>query len=182
MSRSVSTDPQPRTGASDAVTVAAPSRRRNRWAQTFIGPVPIAFAVGLLLTAALGAFGVPGLGAWSAWLTGGLSLMFAVAASGRLHPTVRAGLVAMVPPAFPYPALIVATTGVLEAAGAIGLLVPATHTAAALCLALLLVAVYPANVRAARLGDRLGSLSSPLLPRTVEQVLYIAACLAVAFA
>ncbi|WP_394552930.1 DoxX family protein [Agromyces sp. MMS24-JH15] len=163
---------------------AAASPRRNPWAQTFLSPVPIAFAIGTLGTAVLGAvlaaFGIPGLAGWQAWLTGGLSLMFLISASGRLQPKVRAGLVAMVPPGVPNPGLVVAATGVLEAAGAIGLLLPPTHRAAAICLALLLIAVFPANVRAARLGERLGGLFSPLLPRTVEQVVWIAACVAVA--
>lgn len=180
------------TTSSDSATTAATdaaSRRptgRNPWVQTFVSPVPIAFAVGTLGTALTGSV-LAALGAtdaaaaWQAWLTGGLVAMFLIAASGRLHPKLRAGLAAMVPPALPRPDLIVAATGVLEAAGAIGLLVPATHDLAALCLALLLVAVFPANVRAARLGERVGSLSSPLLPRTIEQSVWIAACLAVAF-
>ncbi|WP_395245862.1 DoxX family protein [Agromyces sp. MMS24-K17] len=170
--------------AGTAATPAAPPRRRNPWAQTFLSPVPIAFAIGIAATALVGAvlaaLGTPVLATWQAALTGGLSLMFLIAASGRLNPKLRAGLVAMVPPAIPRPGLVVAATGVLEAAGAIGLLVPATHHAAAICLALLLVAVFPANVHAARLGDRLGGLHSPLLPRTIEQVVFVAACVAVA--
>ncbi|MFF2271449.1 DoxX family protein [Agromyces sp. NPDC058136] len=151
---------------------------RGPWARTFLSPVPIAFAVGVAATALLGALGVPALGTWPAWLTGGLVLMFLMGAVGRLVPAVRAELVAMVPPRLPRPELIVAATGVLEVAGAIGLLVPPTHRLAALCLALLLVAVFPANVHAARSS----SDASPLLPRTIEQLVFVGACLAVAFA
>lgn len=153
------------------------STSRNPWATTFLSPVPIAFAVGIAATALLGAFGIPLLGTWQAWLTGGLVLMFLMGAMGRLIPAVRAELVGMVPPRLPRPELIVAVTGVLETAGAIGLLIPATHQLAALCLALLLLAVFPANVHAAR-TDR---TASPLLPRTIEQILFVGACLAVAF-
>jgi len=174
------------TPSAPSATDATPSRAaRNPWVQTFTSPVAIAFAAGTLGTAlvgwALASFGVTDVAAaWQSWLTGGLVALFLIAASGRLQPRLRAGLAAIVPPALPHPELVVAATGVLEAAGAIGLLVPATHHLAAICLALLLVAVYPANVRAARLGGRVGSLSSPLLPRTVEQLLWIAACIAVA--
>lgn len=153
-------------------------RPRGPWASTFLSPVPIAFAVGIAATALLGALGVPALGSWPAWLTGGLVLMFLMGAVGRLVPPVRAELVAMVPPRLPRPELIVAATGVLETAGAIGLLLPPTHRLAALCLALLLVAVFPANVHAARSS----STASPLLPRTIEQLVFVGACLAVAFA
>ncbi|MFF2494449.1 DoxX family protein [Agromyces sp. NPDC058064] len=153
------------------------STSRNPWATTFLSPVPIAFAVGITATALLGLLGVPALASWPAWLTGGLVLMFLMGAMGRLVPAVRAELIAMVPPRLPHPGLIVAATGVLETAGAIGLLIPATHDLAALCLTLLLVAVFPANVHAARTDHT----ASPLLPRTIEQILFVGACLAVAF-
>ncbi|MFE6965840.1 DoxX family protein [Agromyces sp. NPDC057679] len=175
-----------RTPSNTAATDDARSGRADRtapkprgpWARTFLSPVPIAFAVGIAATALLGALGVPALGSWPAWLTGGLALMFLMGAVGRLVPSVRAELVAMVPPRLPRPELIVAATGVLETAGAIGLLLPPTHRLAALCLALLLVAVFPANVHAARTSRT----ASPLLPRTIEQLVFVGACLAVAFA
>lgn len=164
---------EPRTDR--AGTTAA--RSRGPWARTFLSPVPIAFAVGIAATALLGVPGVPGLGAWQAWLTGGLVLLFLMGAVGRLVPAVRAELVAMVPPRLPRPELVIAATGVLEVVGAIGLLLPPTHHLAALCLALLLVAVFPANVHAARSNPE----ASPLLPRTIEQLVFVGACLAVAF-
>ncbi|WP_240665803.1 DoxX family protein [Agromyces sp. LHK192] len=157
---------------------ASTAPRRNPWVQTFVSPVPIAFVAGTAITAltgaALAAVGIPALAGWQAAVTGGLVALFLMGAIGRLVPGVRAGLVAMVPPALPRPDLIVAATGVLEAAGALGLLFPPTHRLAAWCLAALLVAVFPANVREARRGG------SPLVPRTVEQVGFVAACLAVA--
>ena len=106
--------------------------------------------------------------------------MFLIAASGRLGRH-RAGLIAMVPPRLPKPGLIVAVTGVLEAAGAVGLWLPPTERAAAICLGLLLIAVFPANVRAARERiDLAGEPATPLLPRTIEQLVYLACCIAVA--
>ena len=67
------------------------------------------------------------------------------------HAALRGApdLVRMVPPRFPRPELLVTVTGVLEILGAIGLLIPATAKLAALCLALLLTALFPANIHAA---------------------------------
>jgi uncharacterized membrane protein YphA (DoxX/SURF4 family) len=53
---------------------------------------------------------------------------------------------------FPRSDLIITATGILEILGAIGLMVPRTWRAAALCLVLLLVALFPANVYAALNG------------------------------
>ena len=155
--------------------------RRPAWVGHVFNPVSIALLVGTAVVAALGAFGVPGLQGWQPAVRGGVTLMFLIAASGRLGPQ-RAGLIAMVPPRLPRPDLIVAATGVLEVAGAIGLWVPPFERTAAVCLALLLIAVFPANVRAARAGLRIGDRpATPLVPRTIEQVVYVACCLAVAF-
>jgi hypothetical protein len=55
----------------------------------------------------------------------------------------------MVPPALPEPALLVTITGVLELAGAAGLLSRRTAPWAAAGLSALLVAMFPANVCAA---------------------------------
>ncbi|WP_136708515.1 DoxX family protein [Agromyces sp. H66] len=168
------------THATRIPTGPARTGRRPAWVSHWFNPVSIALLVGTALVAALGAAGVPGMQGWQPALRGGVSLMFLVAASGRLGPQ-RAGLIAMVPPRLPRPDLIVAATGVLEAAGAIGLWVPPLERIAAACLALLLVAVFPANVRAARAGIRIGDApATPLVPRTIEQVVYVACCLAVA--
>jgi uncharacterized membrane protein len=134
-----------------------------------------ALLVGALGTAAIG-LAVPALDGWRTPVRVGLALLFLVAASGRLGPP-RAGLVAMVPPRLSRPALLVGLTGALEALGAVGLLVPTIDRLAAACLGLLLIAVFPANVYAAR--HRVG-LHTPLLPRTLEQLLYLACCAAVA--
>jgi hypothetical protein len=56
----------------------------------------------------------------------------------------------MVPPVFPVPELLVTVTGVLQVLGALGLLIPRTAPWAAAGLALLMVALFPANVYAAR--------------------------------
>jgi uncharacterized membrane protein len=95
--------------------------------------------------------------------------------TGVVHFTfMREELIAMVPPALPAPGLLVTITGVLELACAAGLLLPRTAPWAAGGLSLLLVAMFPANVQAALAGT-----GTPLLPRTLMQVLFLAATLAV---
>ena len=65
-------------------------------------------------------------------------------------------------------------TGVFEIAGAIGLLVPRTRRLAGVCLVLLLVAQFPANVNAALDGITLGGEApTPLWLRTPMQLLFI---------
>ncbi|WP_324651367.1 DoxX family membrane protein [Georgenia sp. H159] len=115
-------------------------------------------------------------------LRGGLATLFLV--TGTTHFVVlRDDLVAMVPPALPAPELLVTVTGVLELLGAVGLLVPATAAWAAGGLAVLLVAMFPANVHAASAGLTLGGdPATALLPRTLMQVAYLGAALAVVLA
>ncbi|GEO96701.1 DoxX family protein [Kocuria turfanensis] len=112
-------------------------------------------------------------------LRGGLAVMFLV--TGVSHfAGLRDDLVAMVPPALPHPELLVTVTGVLELAGAIGLLLPRTAAWAAGGLGLLMVAMFPANVYAATAGLTLaGEPATALLPRAAMQLLYIAAAVAV---
>ena len=72
------------------------------------------------------------------------------------------------------PALLVSLTGVLEGLGAVGLLIPATRGLAGLCLVLLLVALLPANVSAARRGVSMrGRAPTPLLVRIPMQILFV---------
>lgn len=139
----------------------------------------VALVVGFVVLRGLGLLGVDALDHWQPALRGALALMFALTASAHFTPRRRADLVAMVPPRLPRPALLVTVTGWLEIIGAVGLLVPATAPWAAAGLALLMVAMFPANVSAARRGLTLaGRPVTPLVPRTVLQVLFIAAALA----
>ena len=86
----------------------------------------------------------------------------------------------MVPPALPEPGLLVTVTGVLELAGAVGLLWRRTAPWAAAGLSVLLVAMFPANVYAALAGLTLGGAPAmALLPRTLLQVVFLAATLTV---
>jgi uncharacterized membrane protein len=74
---------------------------------------------------------------------------------------------------------MVTATGVLELLGAAGLLVPATAPAAATCLAIVLVALFPANVRAAREQLTIGGQrATPVGLRFGLQIVFIVALLA----
>jgi uncharacterized membrane protein len=126
-----------------------------------------------LLSRAAGALGVRRLASWPASLRLALAAMFCFTAVAHFAP-MRADLVAMVPPWVPRPELAVFLTGLLEIAGAIGLLVPRTRRAAAVGLILFLVAVLPANVHAAEQGVLLrGEPATPLVPRLFLQLLFI---------
>ncbi|MBW8871625.1 MAG: DoxX family membrane protein, partial [Leifsonia sp.] len=81
-----------------------------------------------------------------------IALAVVFVAMGALHfvPGPSRGMAAMVPPALRVvrPSILVAFTGLCELAGGVGLLIPATRVAAAVCLSVFLVAVFPANAYA----------------------------------
>lgn len=110
----------------------------------------------------------------------GVVAMCAMGVMARLIPDRRRGLVAMVPPVLPAREALVWVTGLFELAGGVGVLVPVVRTWAGLGLALLLVAMFPANVRDAhRRGDDDGSFARRILLRGGQQVVFIALCLGV---
>jgi uncharacterized membrane protein len=117
---------------------------------------------------------------WPAAVAAGLSAMFAVTGVAHFAPPLRSGLIAIVPPKLPAPALLVTVTGVLELLGAIGLLIPQTRVAAAVCLAVLMVAMFPANVYAAGAKRSEHAPDTPLVPRTLMQALFLAGAVLVA--
>jgi len=127
----------------------------------------------LLLFGGLGALGVEPSATRQVSAVLALAVMFLFTASAHFTKT-REDLIAMVPKAFPNPGLLVYFTGVLEVLGAIGVLIPATRTLAGLGLVLLLVAMFPANVNAARKGVELrGKAPTPLWIRAPMQLLFI---------
>ncbi|TDD25120.1 DoxX family protein [Nonomuraea diastatica] len=128
----------------------------------------------------LGALGVRRFATWRVSAAHGLAVMLVMTASAHFVPAGvtampnHADLLAMVPPFVPFPALMVYLTGVLELAGAVGLVLAGTRKAAGICLALLFVALLPANIHAAVADVPLaGGEASPLWERIPEQVLYI---------
>jgi uncharacterized membrane protein len=143
---------------------------------TALAPPVVLVAVTLALLVA-GAAGVHRLRPWPVALRGGLAAMFVLTGVSHLVG-MRAELIAMVPPALPAPGVLVTVTGVLELAGAVGLLLRRTARTAAACLAALLVAVFPANVYAAMEG-LITNPADALVPRTLMQVVFLLATLAV---
>lgn len=134
----------------------------------------VAVTAALLLA---GAAGIDRLRPWPVALRGGLAAMFALTGGAHFFG-LRAELVAMVPPALPNPELLVTITGLLELAGAAGLLIRRTASWAAGCLTLLLILMFPANVYAAAEGLSSGPFEE-LLPRTLLQIVFVSATLAV---
>jgi uncharacterized membrane protein len=118
----------------------------------------------------------PSADSWSGALRLALSAMFVFTAVSHFHPRTRPDLIRMVPASLPSPALLVTATGVLELLGAAGLLVPQARQVAAYGLMALLVAMFPANVHAAREGLTIaGRRATPLLWRLPLQLFWIAA-------
>jgi len=128
----------------------------------------------------LGALGVGAFGTWLDSARVALALMFLFTAAAHFN-RMKDDLIRMVPPSFPNPRALVFATGVLEIAGAIGLLLPPTRRLAAWGLALMLIALFPANVSAARRGLTLrGKPATPLAIRLPIQILFLAVVLWVA--
>ncbi|MFI5982253.1 DoxX family protein [Streptomyces sp. NPDC051555] len=136
----------------------------------------IVLVVGWILARLAGMLGLSVLDGWQPALCLALALMFTL--TGVAHFTGRrAEMIAMVPPALPRADLLVTATGLLELAGAGGLLLPVTRPLAAIGLTVMLLAMFPANVHAARSGLTLdGKPVMPLVPRTFLQVVFVSAC------
>lgn len=88
---------------------------------------------------------------------------------------MRHDLVRMIPSFFPQRMLIVYVTGVCEFLGAGGLLLPRFRAVAGICLILLLIGMFIANINAALKGATLrGKQATALWLRTPMQILFIA--------
>jgi uncharacterized membrane protein len=141
----------------------------------------IPFVVLLTLFAVLSAadYLLPFSYGWWTSLRVALAGMFLLTASAHWGRR-RSDLIEMVPAAFARPDFLVTVTGILEVCGAIGLMLPAVAPYAALGLTLLLIAVFPANVHAARTQLKIaGRPVEPLVPRTLLQVVFLMATITV---
>jgi uncharacterized membrane protein len=127
----------------------------------------------ILVARAAGLLGVDVLDNWHAATRAGLCVMFVF--TGIAHFTrTREDLIRMVPPQFPAPALLVTLTGIAEILGAIGLLIPSVSRLAGWLLAVLLVAMFPANIHAARNSHTIGGRPHTAMAlRLPMQVLWI---------
>jgi uncharacterized membrane protein len=113
-----------------------------------MAPLMVLF-VSWALMRLLGVVGIGVFGSGRLDLTYALTVMFLFTASAHFTP-MKEDLIRMVPARVPWPRQIVALTGVLEALGALGLLIPSLRLLAGVCLILLMLAMLPANISAAR--------------------------------
>jgi uncharacterized membrane protein len=116
---------------------------------------------------------------WPSAIAIGLAAMFVVTGVAHFVNPLRRDMIAIVPPQLPAPGLLVTITGVLELLGAAGLLYPPTRAAAAVCLFVLMLVMFPANVYAARMVNPPKSMTTRLDLRTAEQVLYLGAAVVI---
>lgn len=118
---------------------------------------------------------------WASAIAVSLCAMFLMTGTTHFVPTRRAGLVAIVPPAVPFPAaLAVTATGAIEIVLAVGLLVEPTRTVCAWALSILLVLMFPANIYAAAERRAPNAPHTSLWPRTAMQLIFLSATVFVA--
>ena len=140
----------------------------------------IVLTIGFGVLRGLGLAGVDALNAWQPSLRGALAAMLLLTASAQFGSR-RPDLVAMVPSRLPPPDLLVTFTGLLELAVAAAVLFNETATWAGVVFASLLVAMFPANVRASSQHLSIGGqAATPVGPRAVMQVVFLAAAVGVA--
>ncbi|MDR6199951.1 putative membrane protein [Microbacterium sp. SORGH_AS428] len=132
-------------------------------------------AAGLAL--ALHVLRVPGFTTLVAVPLTALVVMCAMGVTGRVVRPIRSQLIAMVPPSIPRPEIVVWLSAACELAAAIGLLIGPLRLASAVALALFLLSIFPANVRAAHLaGDADGTFVRRIVVRGAKQTIFIGLC------
>ncbi len=126
-----------------------------------------------LVFRAMGAFGVPLFGTWHDAARYALAAMFFFTAISHFT-RMKHDQASMVPKIFAHPLAVIYFTGALEFLGAVGLLAPRFAALAGICLILLLVAMFPANIKAARERLTLGGRpATRLWLRVPMQMLFI---------
>jgi len=121
----------------------------------------------------IGVLGVAMFATWHDSARFALAVLFVF--TGISHFTkLKREMARMVPGIFPNPMAWVYLTGVFELLGAAGLILARTRTAASLALAAMLVAMFPANIKAAREGLTVGGKpATALWLRAPMQVFFI---------
>lgn len=121
---------------------------------------------------------VPYFAAWPIALRAALGVMFLLTASAHWGER-RPDLIRMVPRAFPHPGILVSLTGVAELLIALGLQVPQAASVTAAIAVVMLLCIFPANVKAARERLTIGGRNVPgLVVRSTIQIIFIAALVA----
>jgi uncharacterized membrane protein len=129
--------------------------------------------ISILLLRGMGLLGVERLSSWRD--AGRIALVVMFLFTGFSHfSSLKHDFAAMIPALLPNGLWVIYLSGVFEIAGAVGLLIPRTRKLAGICLVLLLVAMFPANVNAIINGIPLGgNAPTPLWVRAPMQLLYI---------
>ena len=129
--------------------------------------------ISFIVLRGLGALGVKRLSSWRE--AGRIALVIMFLFTGFSHfSSLKHDFAAMIPAPLPNDLWVIYLTGVFEIAGAVGLLIPRTRRLAGICLVLLLVAMFPANVNAIINEIPLGgNAPTPLWVRAPMQLLYI---------
>ena len=130
-------------------------------------------AISFIVLRGLGALGVRRLSSWRDAARLALAIMFLF--TGLSHfSALKHDFAAMIPAPLPNGLWVIYLAGLFEVAGAVGLLIPRTRRLAGVCLVLLLVAMFPANVNAVLNGIPLGgNAPTPLWVRAPMQLLYV---------
>ena len=135
----------------------------------------LVLVAGWLLLRAAGRLGVKPLSCWRSAGRGASAGMFMFTGATHFSP-MKHDYAAMIPEPLPKSLPLIYLTGLLQIAGAIGLLVPALRRLAGVGLAAQLVAMFPANVYAARKGIPFrGRPPTPLAVRAPVQLAFISA-------
>jgi uncharacterized membrane protein len=131
--------------------------------------------VSLLLLRGLGWLGVAYLDSWRKAVCVALAITFLFTGSTHFSD-MKLDYAAMIPSPFPKSIWLIYLTGILEIAGAIGLLLPRVRVIAGICLIILLMALFPANINAAlnNIPFR-GQPPTALWLRTLIQIFFVAA-------
>lgn len=139
-----------------------------------IGMIPFyMLIVSFLIFKGLGLIGFSYFDSWHTALQGSVAVMLLVTASAHWGSR-REDLIRMVPAVFHRPHWIVTATGLLEIVGAIGIIFPVTSRVTSIGLALLFIAMFPANILASRNQLKIGGKSVPnLFVRSILQVFFI---------
>jgi uncharacterized membrane protein len=121
----------------------------------------------------LGWLGVKRFASWRAAVRVALVVMLLFTGASHFSD-LRHDFAAMIPDPLPKGLWVIYLTGLLGMAGAIGLLIPRVRKVAGICLVLLLIAMFPANVNAALNDIPLrGEPPTSLWLRLPMQLLYI---------
>ncbi len=141
--------------------------------------VIVSLVLGTLAARLIGWLGVDYVDSWPQAVSVGLAVMFVMTGVAHFVPAMRRDMIAIVPPRLPAAGFLVTITGVLELLGAVGLLCPPTRVPAAVCLFVLMLMMFPANVYAARMPNPPKSMTSRLDVRTVEEIVFLGAAVVV---